>query len=145
MLFSAHREGCMVMTDVKAVVNIVLRRIFNEYSEILMLPATRNIGQIQFNQGPTPFPWVTTLPHLLPHGSKLMITLCLMSRNYPSKQGNVSFSNHHKKGWGFIFTGPTWVTCSTQKTSLWPGKAKYCLRPRVVMSLWLTLTLRLTD
>lgn len=44
------------MTDVKAVVSIVLRSIFNEYSEILMLPATRNTGQIKFNQGPTPFP-----------------------------------------------------------------------------------------
>lgn len=44
------------MTDVKAVVSIVLRRIFNEYSEILMPPATRNTGQIQFTQGPAPFP-----------------------------------------------------------------------------------------
>lgn len=46
----------MVITDVKAVVSIVLRGIGNEYSEILMLPATWNTGQIQFNQGPTPFP-----------------------------------------------------------------------------------------
>lgn len=103
MLFSTHREGCVVITDVKAVVSIVLRGIGNEYSEILMLPATWNTGQIQFNQGPTPFLWVTTLLHLLPHSSKLMITLCPMSRNYPSKQENVSFSNHHKKSWEFHF------------------------------------------
>ena len=147
MLFSTHREGCMVMIDVKAVVSIVLRGIGNEYSEILMLPATWNTSQIQFNQGPTPFLWITTLPRLLPHGSKLMITLRLKSRNYPSKQETVSFSNHHKKKVGVSFSlGPLKSYVQPRRHHCGQDRPNIdCLRPRVVMSPWLTLTLRITD
>ena len=104
---------------------------------------------MQFGQGSAPFPWVTTLLHLLVwpqiivlHGSKLIIILSLISRKHPSKEENSLFPTIIKKIWVSFSLGP--LESHAQARNHHCGQERPnidCLRPTVAMnSGWLRLT-----